>query len=162
MGVTAVDGQERQWGELMMELWPVISSPLTWEGERLLLDLIRFEGRLRLAVSSEMPHSMPPEDMLKSLAIQALARWTGLAHLREMQRVQLATQSSSLASLVGDVIQKARASCSAARGRPATEEIAESSPRATSKTLARNLEKDHGMSFFPGRRIRSRERELVC
>ena len=99
-------GQEFRWGDLMKELWPVISTPLTLEGEGLLLDLIRFEGRLHLAVSPEMPHSMPPEDMLKSLAIQALARWTGLAHLNEMQRVQFTTQSSSLASLVSDVIQK--------------------------------------------------------
>ncbi len=159
MGGTPADGQERRWGDLMMELWPAISAPLTWEGERLLLDLIRFEGRLRLAVSSEMPHSMPPEDMLKSLAIQALARWTGLAHLHEMQRVQLTTQSSSLASLVSDVIQKARATGSAARRRPATEEIAESSPEAASKTVARPLEKDQGMSFVPGRRVRPRIRE---
>ena len=47
--------------------------------------------------------------MLKSLAIQTLARWTGRAHLQEMQRAQLTTQSSSLASLVSDVIQKALA-----------------------------------------------------
>jgi len=163
-GGTTAAGQECRWGDLMKELWPVISAPLTWEGERLLLDLIRFEGRLRLAVSPEMPHSMPPEDMLKSLAIQALARWTGLAHLHEMQRVQLITQSSSLASLVGDVIQKARATHSAVRRHPATEEIAESSPQAASKTVARPLEKDQGMSFVPGRRIRvpKRERELVC
>ena len=78
------------------------------EGESLLLEILRFEGRLQIDLSSEMPHSMSPEDMLKSLAIQALARWTGLAHLPEMQRVQLTTHSSSLASLVGDVIQKAR------------------------------------------------------
>lgn len=147
----------------MMELWPVISAPLTCEGERLLLDLIRYEGRLRLAVSAEMPHSMPPEDMLKSLAIQALARWTGLVHLHEMRRVQLTTQSSSLASLVGDVIEKARAAAPPGWRRGVTEEIAESSPQAASETVARPLENHCGMSFIPGRRIhaRNRERELV-
>src|ERR1700730_9628008 len=137
MVATPGTGQERRWGELMADLWPVISAPLTWEGERLLLDVIRCEGLLRLAVSSELPHSMPPEDMLKSLAIQALARWTGLAHLHEMQRVQLTTRSSSLASLVGDVIQKVRTTNSTVRRRPATEEIAETSPQAASKTVAR-------------------------
>jgi hypothetical protein len=156
--------QEPRWGDLMMELWPVISAPLTWEGERLLLDLIRFEGRLRVAVSSEMPHSMPPEDMLKSLVIQALARWTGLVHLHEMQRVQLTTRSSSLASLVADVIQKARETHQGVRTRTATEEIAESSPQAASKVVPRWLERDQGMSFVAGRRfrVRQRERELVC
>ncbi len=147
----------------MMELWPVISTPLTWEAERLLLDLIRFEGRLRLTVSSEMPHSMSPEDMLKSLAVQTLARWTGLAHLREMRRVQLTTQSSSLASLVSDVIQKARATGFAVQRRPTTEEIVEISPLEVSKTVTRSLERDQGMSFVPGRRVRlhAREPELV-
>jgi hypothetical protein len=153
-------GQERRWEDLMADLWPVISSPLTWEGERLLLDVIRFEGRLRLVESSEMPHSMPPEDMLKSLAIQALARWTGLAHLHEMQRVQLTTPSSSLASLVGDVIQKARETRPAVRSHAAPEEIAESSPDVASKTVARPLETDRGMLFVPGRRARPCYREL--
>src|ERR1700683_1575441 len=94
IAIGPVTGPKHRWGELMAELWPVISSPLTWEGERLLLDVIRFEGRLQLVESSELPHSMPPEDMLKSLAIQALARWTGLVHLHEMQRVQVTTPSS--------------------------------------------------------------------
>ncbi len=153
-----------RWEELLADLWPALSSPLTAEAERLLLEILRFAGRLQIDLSSEMPHSMPPEDMLKSLAIQALARWTGLAHLHEMQRVQLTTQSSSLASLVGDVIQKARATSSAMRRREPTEEVAESSPQAASDTVVRPLEKDHGMSFIPGRRIRMRNREpeLVC
>ena len=77
------------WEELLADLWPVLSSPLTADGERVLLEILRFGGRLQINVSSEMPHSMPPEDMLKSLAIQALARWTGLVHLNEMRRVQL-------------------------------------------------------------------------
>ncbi len=149
-----------RWEELLADLWPALSSPVTADGERLLLEILRFAGRLQIDLSSEMPHSMPPEDMLKSLAVQALARWTGLAHLYELRRVQLTTQSSSLASLVGDVIQKARATSSALRTRPATEEIAESSPQAASKTVARPLEKDQGMSFVPGRRVRARNREL--
>src|SRR5262249_43121551 len=115
-------------------------------------------------LSSEMPHSKSPENMLKSLAIQALARWTGLAHLNEMQRVQLTTPSSSLASLIRDVIQKVRETRPTVRRFASFEEIAESSPQAASKSVARLLEKDQGMSFVPGRRvrIRNRERELVC
>ena len=119
-----------RWEELMADLWPALSSPLTGEGERLLLEVIRFKGGCDYR-SSEMPHSMPPEDMLKSLAIQALARWTGLAHLREMQRVQLTTQSSALASLVGDVIQKAQPAplCGSARPRRRSRRAAHKRPR---------------------------------
>jgi hypothetical protein len=104
--MTTHTGQEPLWSDLMAELLPAISCPLTWQAEGLLLAILRFEGRLRLAVSSDLPHSMPPEDMLKSLAAQALGRWTGPAYLQEMERVRATTQSSSLSSLVRDVIQK--------------------------------------------------------
>jgi len=126
----------------MAELWPVISSPLTSEGERLLLDIICFEGRLQLAVSSELPHSMPPEDMLKSLAIQALGRWTGLAHLHEMQEVQRTTPSSSLSSLVHDVIQQALETAGKQQKHSALEEFPENSSEAASRTVSLPLEKD--------------------
>jgi len=107
MNASLPAGSSGRWGDLMMELWPAISSPLTVETERVLLEILRFEGRLQIDLSSEMPHSMPPEDMLKSLAIQALARWTGLAHLQEMHRVDLTTTSASLSSLITDVIERA-------------------------------------------------------
>jgi hypothetical protein len=149
-----------RWEELLADLWPALSSPLTVDGEHLLLEILRFNGRLRIDLSSEMPHSKSPEDMLKSLAIQALARWTGLAYLREMQRVQATTSSSSLSSLIRDVIQKARETNTDMWRRPASEEIAESSPQAASTTVTRPLEKDHGMSFVPGRRFRVPNREL--
>src|SRR5262245_30938165 len=90
----AEPGPDPTWGQLMAEVWPIISAPLSWEGERLLLEILHFNGRLRLSESSELPHSMPPEDMLKSLAVQALAKWTGLTHLTEMERVELTTRTS--------------------------------------------------------------------
>ncbi len=121
MGAAPLPGQAPRWWDVMLELLPAISSPLTSQAERLLLGIVRFEGRLRLNVSSDMPHSMPPEDMLKSLAIQALARWTGLAHPLDMERVQATTQSSSLSSLVRDVIQKTREEV---KPREAKEEVA--------------------------------------
>jgi hypothetical protein len=144
----------------MLELWSVISSPLTWEAEALLVEILRFEGQLRLTVSSDLPHSMPPEDMLKSLAVQALGRWTGLAYLQEMERVQATTQSSSLSSLVRDVIQKAREE---AKPRDAKEEVAVSSPGEAMKTVPRRLGKERGMSYVQGVRVRvgPRERELA-
>jgi hypothetical protein len=148
------------WSDLMAELWPVISSPLTWEAEGLLLAILRFEGRLRLTVSSDLPHSMPPEDMLKSLAVQALGRWTGLSYLQEMERVQVTTQSSSLSSLVRDIIVKTRED---AKPRDANDEVAVSSPGEGLETVPRRLGKERGMSYLQGRRVRvgPRERELA-
>ncbi len=101
-------GPDPTWGQLMAEVWPIISSPLSWEGERLLLQIIHFDGRLRLTETPELPHSMPPEEMLKSLAVQALAKWTGLTHLTAMQRVELITSSSALRSVVSAAIHQAR------------------------------------------------------
>jgi hypothetical protein len=153
-------GAQVRWEEILSELWPTLSSPLTWDGERLLLEVIRFEGQLPIDLTSEIPHSMPPEDMLKSLAIQALGRWTGLAYLMEMERVQATTQSSSLSSLVRDVIEKTRAEV---KPREPEEEVAVSSPEEAKKTTPRRLGKERGMSYLSGRRVRvgSQERELA-
>ena len=71
----------------------------------MLLRVVRFEGELRLNEDSEPPHSMSPEEMLKSVAIQALARWTGLTHLLEMQRVEATAASPVLASIVRATIR---------------------------------------------------------
>ncbi len=153
MSAFPLAGQPPRWSEIILELVPTISSPLTPETERLLIRIVRFEGLLRLTVSSDMPHCMPPEDMLKSLAIQALARWTSLAYLHEMRRVQLTTPSSSLASLIRDVIRKA------SEDRPATsrkvaEDVAEASPLEAMKTVRLPLREERGMSFLPGARVR--------
>ena len=85
-----------------------------------------------------------------------LARWTGLAHLHEMRRVQLTTPSSSLASLVRDVIQKT-SEVRLASPHEVAEEVAEASPLETMKTVRRPLRKERGMSYLPGVRVRSRD-----
>jgi hypothetical protein len=154
MATSPLTGQPPRWSDVMLELLPAISNNLTSETERLLVGIVRFEGRLRLTVASDMPHSMPPEEMLKSLAIQALARWTGLAYLSEMRRVQLTTPSSSLASLVRDVIQKA-SEAQPAPPRAIMEEVAEASPLEAMKIVRRQLRKERGMSYLPGVRVRS-------
>jgi hypothetical protein len=159
MAAIPPSGNVPRWTDLMMELWPAISSPLTWEAEKLLVEILRSDGRLHLVVSSDLPHSMPPEDMLKSLAVQALARWAGLAYLQEMERVQATTQSSSLSSLVEDVIQKTRQEM---KPRAAKEEVAVSSPQEPAKVVPRRLGKERGMTSVPWLRTRApRERELA-
>ena len=103
------DGPRPSWGEVMGELWPVISSPLSSGGERLLLDIIRHHGRLRLARTEELPHRMSPEEMIKSLAVQALARWTRLTHQIELKRLELTAASPALQGVIRAVIQTALA-----------------------------------------------------
>src|SRR5882724_6956051 len=109
MGIAGATGPEPSWGEVMGELWPVISSPLSADGERLLLDVIHHHGRLRLTETAELPHSLPPDEMLKSLAVQSLARWTRLTYLSELLRLGLTASSPALQSTVRAVIQTAQA-----------------------------------------------------
>ena len=66
-----------RWEELLADLWPALSSPVTPEGEHLLLEIVRFGGQLQIDPSSETPHSMAPEEMLKSLAIQGARKVDG-------------------------------------------------------------------------------------
>ena len=105
MGVAGGAGPEPSWGEVMGELWPVISSPLSSAGERLLLDVIHHNGGLRLTETEELPHSLSPDEMLKSLAVQALARWTRLTYLTELQRLELTSSSSALQSVIRAVFR---------------------------------------------------------
>ena len=78
MVVTAPAEEDYRWESLLASMRALVSVPPTTEVEQLLLAVLRFEGELRLDPRSEIPHSMSPEEMLKSLAIQALGGWTGL------------------------------------------------------------------------------------
>ncbi|WP_161968005.1 hypothetical protein [Fimbriiglobus ruber] len=97
---------EYRWEDLLGAMRAVIASPLGWEAERTLLAVTRFDGTLHLNADSETPHSMSPEEMLKSLAIQAIAKWTGPTHLTEMQRVEATATSSVLGSIVRSVMRQ--------------------------------------------------------
>ena len=90
-----------RWDDLLAAIETVAGSDsLGWEAESVLLRVLRFEGELELSDDSEHPHSMSPEEMLKSVAIQTLAKRTGLTHLLEMQRIEATAASPVLASIV--------------------------------------------------------------
>jgi hypothetical protein len=97
---------EYHWEDLLMAMQAVISAPLNCEAERALLAVLRFDEKLWLSESSEFPHSMSPEDMLKSLAAQALGKWTGGTHLIELKRVEATARSPVLASIIRAVIRR--------------------------------------------------------
>ena len=97
---------EYHWEDLLMAMQAVISAPMNWDTERVLLAVLRFDGTLRLSESSAFPHSMSPEDMLKSLAAQALGKWTGDTHLIELKRVEATARSPVLASIIRAVIRR--------------------------------------------------------
>jgi hypothetical protein len=98
---------EHQWEDILAAMEMVLAEPFTPGTEKLMLAILRFGGELRLSESSEFPHSMSPEDMLKALAVQWLEKETGLIHLPELQRVEATTQAPALASVVRAAIRRA-------------------------------------------------------
>lgn len=106
MAGKASAGQAPRWGDLLAELVAATSSPLTAEVERLLLEILRFGGELQLNESSPMPHRMSPENMLKTLALKALGRWTGATYLPTMRRLAATASPASFACAIRGVIQK--------------------------------------------------------
>lgn len=174
---------EYLWGDLLEAIQVLISAPLNREAERMLLALLRFDGRLRLSQESEFPHSMAPEDMLKSLAAQALGKWTGYTHLIELQRVEATARSRALASIVravirrlGTVTQSTKepemvvvATTPAQVVRPVIrqvetakeltsepEEVDTATASVTDWIVTSPLGRDQGMVFLPGRRDHKR------
>jgi hypothetical protein len=67
---------------------------LSDESEAILRDVLAFKGRIALAEGSELPHAMPPEEMLKAQVVQALARADLEKHRDAIQRVADAPESS--------------------------------------------------------------------
>ena len=87
------------WEDLLAAVQEVTLSAPTREVESVLLAALRFEGRFRLTPKSGRPHRLSPEDMVKSLAIQALGKWSSVAHLTEIERIESTTRSPGLASV---------------------------------------------------------------
>jgi hypothetical protein len=84
------------WQEIVTAMADITKTQ-TEEAEELLVNILEFEGAIRLAPESDIPHAMSPRDMLKSLAIQSLSRWTGRKHIRAFERVYVTTKSPILA-----------------------------------------------------------------
>src|SRR5437667_10255674 len=108
MSNASTRSKEYRWGDIEGALRQLTSSASTPEVEQILLEILRFDGQFHLSALSEVPHCMPPEEMLKSHSIQTLARWTGLTHLSEMQRVGENAASPVLSGIVRKVIKEAK------------------------------------------------------
>lgn len=77
-----------RWIDLEADLLSATADGISPAIESKLLEILRFEGKLQLDEASDMPHSMAPETMLKSLAVQILARWTGTKYFECFRRLQ--------------------------------------------------------------------------
>jgi hypothetical protein len=71
-----------------------VAGGLPEESVAVLYSVLEFRGRVAVAEGSELPHAMPPEEMLRAHAVQALARADLERHRAAIQRVADAPESS--------------------------------------------------------------------
>ncbi len=105
------EGQAKRpcaWEDLLAAVQEVTSAGLTPEIENLLVAALRFEGRFSLTPTSGRPHRLSPEDMVKSLAIQALGKWGAADHIPEIERIESTARSPGLASVARSIVQRLR------------------------------------------------------
>ncbi|HJS47290.1 MAG TPA: hypothetical protein VJ773_04790 [Gemmatimonadales bacterium] len=70
------------------------AGPLPAESVAVLRAVLEFRGPIALSAGSELPHSMPPAEMLRAHAVQALARADLAGHRDAIRRVADAPGSS--------------------------------------------------------------------
>jgi len=76
------------WGRIMQAMHEIASGPPPadrTDRERLLLELLDREGPVALQPDSPLPHAMPPEHMLRTFAMQVLAKWDLDKHRDKIQ-----------------------------------------------------------------------------
>jgi hypothetical protein len=87
------------WHRLMSAMREVaggaeVAGGLPEESVAILHSVLEFRGRVVIAEGSELPHAMPPEEMLRAHAVQALGRADLERHRAAIQRVADAPDSS--------------------------------------------------------------------
>ncbi|MEP7325490.1 MAG: hypothetical protein ABI836_06040 [Gemmatimonadota bacterium] len=68
-------------------------------GEAALRRIAVFSGKLRLDPSHGLPHAMPPEDLIRLVAIQQLARWDRRKHRDVICRAAEVTETDAVRRL---------------------------------------------------------------
>jgi len=98
LSLEIIEKKKFLWQEIVTALADITETQ-TKEAEDTLVNLLEFEGPIRLAPDSDIPGVMSPEDMLKSLAIQVLSKWTGRKHLKAFSKIYATTQSPTLSGI---------------------------------------------------------------
>jgi hypothetical protein len=98
-GLLGLRAAPADWVELRAAMTAVTARP-SKQSESVLRALLRPEFTVRLHEGAESPHAMSPADMLRSHAVQALARWNRTRHRDVIRRVARTTTSDLLAAVV--------------------------------------------------------------
>lgn len=77
----------------------------TPDAEAIMVDLAGFEGPLELAGrSANLPHALSPVDLLRSHAVQTLARWDPDAHRDVIQHVAETAEAAQLRAIAASCL----------------------------------------------------------
>ena len=102
-----VEEREFLWQDIVAAMMEIVETP-TLRAEELLVSLLEMEGRIRLAPESDIPGVMPPEDTLKSIAIETLSKWTGRKYLKAFETLCDRAESPGISTLARIYIEKFR------------------------------------------------------
>jgi hypothetical protein len=104
--VISEDG-EFDWVHIMAAIHEIEGEdPPTPETVELMRDLAKFDGEIRLGGrSGAVPHALSPTDMIRSHAVQALARWDRDEHRDHIQDVADTAGSYQLKAITDSVLE---------------------------------------------------------
>lgn len=81
-----------------------VSATRTPAHERVLRRAAEHDGRFELDPRSGMPHAMPPEEMVRCLAVRQLARWDRQKHAAVIRRAVARSDHERVAHEAAGVI----------------------------------------------------------
>ncbi|MFX0108975.1 MAG: hypothetical protein ACFE7R_11875 [Candidatus Hodarchaeota archaeon] len=83
-----------------------ITAIQTKESEKLLVETLQFKGRIVLSPLSIIPGAMSPEDIMKGMAIETLAKWTGKKYVEMFKRIHDTAESPVLRGIARKELEK--------------------------------------------------------
>jgi hypothetical protein len=82
-----------------------VTSGRTVRRERLLRRVALFRGKLPLDTRQGLPHALPPEEVLRCIAVQTLSQWDRKKHRDVIQRVADTAEHDLVASIARDALR---------------------------------------------------------
>ena len=92
-----IEGRRPRWAHAL-SLMKAVTAEHTPESAAVLREVATFDGHLLLDEEAGLPHAMAPEDMLRSIAAQTLARWD---HRRHRAVIRSAARSADTTLVAG-------------------------------------------------------------
>jgi len=94
-----IEGRRPRWTHALW-LMKTVSEEQSPESEAVLREVALFDGKFLLDEEAGLPHSMSPEDMLRSIAAQTLAGWNRRRHRDVIRHVAKTTGPGLAAAIV--------------------------------------------------------------